>query len=408
MENVGSIAIDEPDDLVESHTNPTGAKLVKRSKVHRSFPAATFEEALELPLAIQKISPGQKVRRLTLFDHLKKSPDSGHSRQLISNANRYGLTKGSYSAEFLELTPDGNLASSLEVTARQRAAAQFRLGIEHIKPFSELYQQSLGNRLPTSRVLQDLLKDSGYATSELPECVETFIINAKFVGVLRTIAGAERIVPLEQVLESLPGEGGPATSRSGDIELPYAPFRTSIGTAVVSNGHKQDADVWSNMCFYIAPIGEDGSEARQHSDLFLHSIIEPALEELKLNVVRADNIGKPGMINAHIIEHIIRARIVIADLSFHNPNVFYELALRHACRLPTVHVIRKTDRIPFDIEQTRIIKIDDSTIYTLVPQLEVYKAEIANHVRRAINEPDASDNPITTFCPALSVQLPTL
>lgn len=43
------------------------AKKTKQPRQSRNFPAATFEEALELPLSIQRIGSGEKVRRLTLF-----------------------------------------------------------------------------------------------------------------------------------------------------------------------------------------------------------------------------------------------------------------------------------------------------------------------------------------------------
>jgi hypothetical protein len=46
-------------------------------------------------------------------------------------------------------------------------------------------------------------------------------------------------------------------------------------------------------------------------------IIEPALKEFGLRVVRADQMGKPGLIGKQVIEHILKARLVIADLSFH-------------------------------------------------------------------------------------------
>jgi hypothetical protein len=78
--------------------------------------------------------------------------------------------------------------------------------------------------------------------------------------------------------------------------------------------------------------------------------------------VRADQIGKPGMITAQVIEHLANARVVIADLSFHNPNVFYEVALRHACRKPIVQLIRTIDPIPFDLDQFRTIRIDTTDI----------------------------------------------
>src|SRR5947199_40675 len=81
---------------------------------------------------------------------------------------------------------------------------------------------------------------------------------------------------------------------------------------------------------YRPRIGPAGSEMRKHSDLILVSLVEPALAEIGLTVIRADGIEKPGVITQQVIEHVAKARLVIADLSFHNPNVFYELSLRHA------------------------------------------------------------------------------
>jgi hypothetical protein len=142
-----------------------------------------------------------------------------------------------------------------------------------------------------------------------------------------------------------------------------------------------------------------------HSDLFLGSIIEPAMEELGLTVIRADQIGKPGMITAQVLEHVLKSRLVIADLSFHNPNVFYELSLRHVSRLPTVQVIRELDPLPFDLDQFRTIRINTNSIYTLVPKLAIYRAEVANQARRALEDPDAVDNPLSLFYPNLKISV---
>ena len=69
------------------------------------FPVSSFEGAIAVANAIQKHASGQKVRRLTLFDQMGKSPDSGPSRQLIVNSNRYGLTKGSAVSETSRVDP---------------------------------------------------------------------------------------------------------------------------------------------------------------------------------------------------------------------------------------------------------------------------------------------------------------
>lgn len=369
-------------------------------RIFRSFPASTFEDALPLAQAIQQFASGQKVRRLTLFDYLKKSPDSSDSRQLMTNSSRYGLTTGSKTSEYLELTLDGKIATSSEVDERQKTKARFKLAIENILPFNDLYEHLKSNKLPAKAVLRDFLLEKGYTPEEVSECVDTFIVNAKYLGLLKPIAGSERLLPMEHVLEEVaklnPTSSTFETNGNGSMS-------TASDIPVTSEG----AEDWSNICFYITPIGEAGSEQRSHSDLFLSSIVEPALEEFGLKVVRADQIGQPGLITSQIIEHIIKSRLAIADLSFHNANVFYELCLRHAFRLPTVQIIRVGDKIPFDVSQVRTIQIDNTSIYTLVPQLETFKSEIANQVRRALSNPESVDNPLTIFYPNLGVIQPT-
>lgn len=369
----------------------------KRERRTTLFPAVPFEEALTIANAIQKHAAGQKVRRLTLFDSLGKSPESGPSRQLITNSNKYELTKGSYVAEYLELTPEGHIATSVDAAPREQLAARFKLAIEQIPVFKALYEAQKGNRLPATTVLEDLVEQQGIPGEDAKECVEIFIVNAKYLGILKPIAGAERIISIEQAIEELPNSPSTSdaiTARLGGEARKERPTLQATQTSAAE---------WDHICFYISPIGEDDSEQRQHADLFLGSIVEPALEEFGLTVVRADRIGKPGMITAQIIEHVLRSKLVIADLSYHNPNVFYELCLRHVCRLPTVQIIRKADKIPFDLDQFRTIQIDTTNIFTMIPNLQIYKAEITTQVRTALKDPDSADNPVTTYYPKLQV-----
>lgn len=107
-------------------------------------------------------------------------------------------------------------------------------------------------------------------------------------------------------------------------------------------------------------------------------------------VIRADKISEPGIITTQIIEHIVDAALVIADLTEKNPNVFYELALRHAIRKPLVQMIKKGEVIPFDVAATRIIQFDlhnlDSVaaakedILSQIKSLEAGKSEVHNPI----------------------------
>ena len=90
------------------------------------------------------------------------------------------------------------------------------------------------------------------------------------------------------------------------------------------------------ICFVIAPIDAEGSETRRRSDQVLNHIISPAAEECGYETIRADNISEPGIITSQIIQHLLEDSLVIADLTGRNPNVFYELAIRHAIKKSVV------------------------------------------------------------------------
>jgi len=365
-------------------------KGLRKRRSQRSFPASTFEEPLEFATAVYRIGSGQPVKRLTLFDQLGKSPESGGSRQLIINSGRYGLTRGGVQAENIELTPEGQKAIDEQADPREVARTRVELAIMRIEPFQRLYDKFVGNKLPAHAVLIDAAKDAGIDEDHAAESVDTFVVNLRFVGLLRTLSGAERIITVDMLLGDLPA--APAGSPAGAIVA-------SQSTSVITSEHAQ----FESTCFYIAPIGDEGSDARKHSDLFLGSIVEPALEPFKLTVIRADAIDKPGVITRQVLDYIMRSRLVVADLSFHNPNVFYELALRHAVKLPIVQIIRAADRVPFDVNQMRTIQIDTTDIYSLVPRIESYRAEISNQVRRALEADHVIDTPISTYYPGLTV-----
>jgi hypothetical protein len=380
---------------------PKAKSPAKRARKERKFPALTFKEALVIGEAIQKYAGGQKVRRLTLFEKLDLSPDTAESRRLITASGQYGITKGGYQAEYLELTPEGAEATSDEAPPAKKLQARFRLAIKNHRPFEFLYDKLKGNKIPATEVLADSLAEIDLEEEERAECIDTLIVNAKFLGLLRTIAGSERLVPIEQAIEEAPQtpakQPGQLSASSSASLLPAVPH--------VGEGQASSED-FSKICFYISPIGEEDSEQRRHSDFLMEYIITPAVKEFGLNVVRADQIGKPGMIGKQVLEHILKARLVVADLSFHNPNVFYELCLRHATRLPTVQVKRTVDVIPFDLQQYRTIPIETRDPYSLVPKIQTYKSEVATHVRRALQDAESSgDNPISLYYPQAKLVL---
>lgn len=180
---------------------PNGGGSTRRKRTARPFPAAAFEEALEFAKELFVVGSGQPVRRLTLFDHLGKAPDSGTSRMLITNSNKYGLTKGSYVAEQLELTPEGRKSVDDGIPRREQAQCRTKLAILDIEPFHQLYERFTNSKLPAKAVLTDAIKEFGVPEEFAEEGVDTFIVNLRFVGLLQTLSGAERIVAISHLLD---------------------------------------------------------------------------------------------------------------------------------------------------------------------------------------------------------------
>lgn len=152
-------------------------------------------------------------------------------------------------------------------------------------------------------------------------------------------------------------------------------------------------------CFVIAPIGDEDSGTRRRSDKVLKHIIVPVVEPLGYKAVRADQISEPGIITTQVIQRIAEDPLVIADLTEWNPNVFYELALRHALRKPLVQMIAKGERIPFDVAGMRTVEVD----VTDLDSVEESKQEIGRQITALEANPDSMETPLS-----VSIDLQTL
>jgi hypothetical protein len=151
-------------------------------------------------------------------------------------------------------------------------------------------------------------------------------------------------------------------------------------------------------CFVIAPLGEADSETRKRSDQVLKHVIVPALKDCGYKATRADQISEPGMITSQIIQHIVDDPLVVADLTERNPNVFYELTIRHAIRKPLVQLIKKGEQIPFDVAGTRTIYVDHHDL----DSVEDARKEIAAQIRSLERDPSKLETPISV---SLDLQL---
>ncbi len=143
-------------------------------------------------------------------------------------------------------------------------------------------------------------------------------------------------------------------------------------------------------CFVIMPYGGNNPDRQKHYLGVYNGIIKPAVESYGYAVERSDITEKPGSIPHQIIRDLAEADLVIADLSEGNPNVFFELGVRHSFKKSgTIHIYNETDELSFDIAQYRAIPYS-----TNLADIQ----EIAEKISKAIAQREAdtakSDNPV--------------
>ncbi len=154
-------------------------------------------------------------------------------------------------------------------------------------------------------------------------------------------------------------------------------------------------------CFVIMPIGDaekDEKRAAEFGQIY-SEWIKPAVESIvipkrkeRIECHRADKETRPEELISHIIKNVVESDIVIADLSGNNPNVFYELGVRHAVSNNTILITQDLDAVPFDLRSQRIIE------YRYEPQqLKNLEKSLHDAITKIILEPQSIDNPVRRF-----------
>lgn len=144
-------------------------------------------------------------------------------------------------------------------------------------------------------------------------------------------------------------------------------------------------------CFVIMPIGEEGSLIQEKSFGLLNSVIKPVLEHENIDCIAPHEISKVGAITKQVIKDIIDSDIVIANLTGLNPNVMYELGIRHSAAKPVITLAEIETKLPFDIAGQRNIFYKDSLfgLKNAIDLLTKFLGDIGSKV-------EDRDNPVYT------------
>ncbi len=161
-----------------------------------------------------------------------------------------------------------------------------------------------------------------------------------------------------------------------------------VGSLTTSVGCMVD-----KICFVVMPFGEKpipGVDASFDFDKVFRVIMQPAIRSAGFLPIRADESASSGLIHIDMFRELRDRPVVLVDLSLNNPNVFYELGVRHVmAQRGTVLMCELGTVLPFDVKLSRVIQYKYDGVALDWEEAERVKPQITNALREAASQPDS-------------------
>lgn len=288
-----------------------------KPKVKWPFPRATLEQALKVPYALKEHNGGNPWET----DEVRKAVGAGGGNAwfYLSAASRdYGLTSGTRDTPKITLEELGRevvYAPNPETELALKKQAFLRIDI-----FKRVLEYYKGSNLPDMKYLGNTLtKEFGLEPETHEEFAKTFRENCQYLGI---VSG----VPFTEGDE----EEGAESSTPGTVTLSEGVANSEL------------------TAFVILPFVErDPKHPKGFFAEVLRSIITPAAKDFR---VKTANRQGSDMIQSTIVNDLMEADLVIADLTEHNPNVMFELGVRMAQDKPVVLMKAEGTGPLFDVD----------------------------------------------------------
>jgi hypothetical protein len=315
------------------------------------FPRHTIQRALRIPKAIIEQNAGKECSEGEAAQYVGVGL-GGPFRVEISSAIKYGL---------LSRPRPGYLA----VTERARQAVRpqkpgdeieaMRQAVLEAPEIADVYKHYRGEDLPDGAFFTNALVDKfKIPNDKVPEFVSVFVDSLESARLIEKRGDKLRILDVTSFEDLEPTIGEKRTSGTGP--------KLAVG----------------DSCFVVMPFaGAIGG--------YFHDVYEPAIKKAGLKAVRADaDIFGTGKIIDQIWSGINAAKVLVAELTTKNPNVFYELGLAHALNKPVVLVSSNEEDVPFDLRHIRVIYYDVTDPFWGQKLIE----KVAENIVSAIKNPE--------------------
>ena len=145
-------------------------------------------------------------------------------------------------------------------------------------------------------------------------------------------------------------------------------------------------------CFVIMPISKTKSCDKDGCTGIFDHMIKPAVTGSKLGFDCEQAKPRTGALIKDILEGLNRADVVIADLTDKNPNVFYELGIRHTLRNRTILIAQNIRHVPSDLQSYWVVTYEKD-----LTGAEKFKRRVREILREMQKNPDKPDSPVADF-----------
>ncbi len=316
------------------------------------FPRHSIGKVLRIPKAIIEQNAGNECSVAESAEFVGVG-NHGPYKLEISSATKYGLLE-SPSAGRIALTDLSRRI--LRPQSEADEIAGMREALLNAPQMSDVYKHYRGENLPDEKFLNNTICDTyKVPRDKVEEFTKIFLESLTDAKLLQMHGDKTRVLDVT--------EEDPDSSEKTDT------------LKKLGKGVKIDA---SDTCFvmqpFAAPLGT-----------YYEKIYKPAIEKAGLKPVRADNdIFGTGKIIDQVWRGITEAKVLVAELTSRNPNVFYELGLAHALDKPVVLISSNENDVPFDLQHIRVIYYDTSDPFWGNKLLD----KVAENVISAIRNPE--------------------
>lgn len=332
---------------------PSSVRSTATAANKAKFPRHSVAKAIRIAQAILDQNAGKACSRADAAKFLGLSTPAGPFSVEISSAIKYGFLEQPQSGQLL---PSALAKKILRPQSPSDVIDGYRQAVMKAPDISEIYQHFRGENLPDDKFLRNTVVD----TFKVP--ADSFL---EFKQVfLESLETAELITKHGEKIRITDVASGDAAQHGHSDRLKKLEKNTNVGA--------------NDTCFvmqpFAAPLGD-----------YYEKIYRPAIEKAGLRPVRADaDIFATGKIMDQVWQGINTAKVLVAELTTRNPNVFYELGLAHAMKKPVVLVSAKEEDVPFDLQHIRVIYYDTSDPFWGSKLID----KVAENILSAIQNPE--------------------